>query len=74
MKRVLAASLGYPLFYLGHAISKAMHLPMCHLLYRPYNWCMLRSLELNDWGGLELWSQAPEIRFVASPSQSGAES
>ena len=62
-KKVLAACIAYPLFYVGHLVSLLMDyewLPewWFNFWYPVYNKCMLVSLDINDWGGLKLWTKA----------------
>jgi hypothetical protein len=55
VKRVVAACLAYPIFWLGHLASLAMRAcDRCHL-YPVYHHLMCWSVDLNDWGGLKLW-------------------
>ena len=53
MKKPLAWAASWALYGLGHAVS----IPMCKwdrmaFLYPVYNWLMLRSSRVRDWGGL----------------------
>lgn len=54
--------LAHILFYIGHGLSVLMNLPYLSWLYRTYNWCMGKSIQLHPdmWGVLPNCSQCKD--------------
>jgi hypothetical protein len=58
MRRLFAWWLSHTAYCLGNVVSLLMRAcDRCHL-YPIYSQLMVWSMELNDWGGLELWVPA----------------
>lgn len=50
-------------YYLGHIVSLMLRMDALAFLYPAYNWCMIKSMEINDAHGLDIWTKpdhAPE--------------
>jgi len=57
MKKSCAWLLSWVLYWVGDVLSRIMNLSPgeyggcgLHRLYTPYNWCMTRSADIQDWG------------------------
>lgn len=48
MKNKIARVRTYAYYYIGDLISKLMYLPGLSRLYHAYQWCMRRSIDIQD--------------------------
>lgn len=53
---MIAKTASFVLFWIGDAISRAMHARGLGWLYYVYNWCMCKSYEIEERAGLSyMW-------------------
>lgn len=84
MRKLVVYTVAYPLYWVGEFLSWCMCgfglAKVCgvwplHLLYRPYNWCMVTSYELELWAGTEIiWKKVPpeeggEVQLLVLPPE-----
>jgi hypothetical protein len=66
-RKIIAWPLAHGLYHIGHLFSiivvrdgngAAWRCWWNVVAYHIYNWCMTKSLDINDWAGLTLWRYA----------------
>lgn len=53
MKKYVAYFLTWGLFWFGHFVSKIMNTKFTYWMYPIYNWSMVKSCYIQEWGDLE---------------------
>lgn len=71
-KKLVVYLVAYPLYWIGCFFSfvmdgfgyaKVYGAWPTHLLYKPYNWCMVKSCEIEDLAGTEIiWGPMPRVK------------
>lgn len=51
MKKIIGYIGTWMFYYLGHFTSKLMY--RMHFLYKPYQWFMMKSFQIQDWANLK---------------------
>lgn len=69
MKTKVKSFIVYTLYYIGDILSKSFNWDLgVYLFFKSYNWCMIKSLELQEkWNLEEPWIK-PEENGKAEPS------
>jgi len=61
MKKILAFIPTWVLYYTGDFISRYLFMGYFMWSFYLYNWCMIKSMEIQDWAGLkEPWQYSEE--------------
>lgn len=55
IRKVIGWPVSMALYTLGDWVSKPMERFDLGWLYPTYNWLMCKSLDVNDWAGLQIW-------------------
>lgn len=59
MKKIIAWPVAWALYWVGDLMCRPLHTDvigngpewLADIFYRPYNWLMLLSCDVQDWGG-----------------------